>query len=565
MKGKTRIFKRVGDTPIIPLSFKILVVFTCLLLLSNFTTNLINVMLNQREVIKLNNNIMAKNLKDVYSAASNQYEIYSYSKNEIDAKKALTETAVRAFENKNTVCVAVKPQNGNNFFYASAANEIYSFFIDMEAFDKVIKAHEKGITEGSINFKSKEGTYFGVYKYHEDWDFFLIWAELRSEVNNSTYKVFAIIAIIIIVFMVLFLWIGFLIFRRMFAPIKNMIASLYSMHEDQSMTLLSLEGASNDDISYLGASFNSLSSVINNLLSIFQKFVSPDLVDRAFEEGVVHLEGNQKDLAILFSDIRGFTYMTEVMGNDIISLLNIHYDRAIRSIHVNDGIIGSIIGDALLAVYGVSENDKKNKSLQALTTAWKIIRETTELRVALIARRKEIEETRELTEAEERVYKAILLDVGVGIDGGTVFYGNIGSSDHMTNTVIGDNVNSSSRLEGLTRIYGLPIIVSSYIKDEVENISSQYRFVEIDTVQVKGKTTGKKIYTPLDLNATDDDTLEKYNMYEKALDLYYGGEWGRAKRAFEKTELKAANVFITRIGSKKAPEGWSGIWTMETK
>lgn len=561
---KKTLFKRAGDTPIIPLSFKILVIFTCLLLLSNFTTNLINIMLNQHEVIKLNNTIMASNLKDMFSLASNQYEIHSYSKDEMAAKKAMIDTSQRAFKNENTVCVGVRPSNGNNFFYSSATNETYSFFLDMDAIARMEVDRANGIEEGSVVYNTKDGEYFGVYKYHPDWKMYLIWAELRSDVNKSSFRIFFVVTLIIIVLVGGFLWVGFFLFKKMFAPIKNMIQSLYNMQEEQTMSQLSLEGASNDDISYLGASFNSLSSVINNLLSIFQKFVTPDLVDRAFEEGVVHLEGNQKELSILFSDIRGFTYMTEVMGNDIISLLNIHYDSAIRSIHTNGGIIGSIIGDALLAVYGVSEPGK-NKSVQALNTAWKIIRETSDLRVALIKRRKEIEETRELTEAEERVYKAILLEVGVGIDGGTVFYGNIGSSDHMTNTVIGDNVNSSSRLEGLTRIYGLPIIVSLYVKEEVEAVTEQYRFIEIDTVQVKGKTEGKKIYTPLDLSVVDEETIEKYNQYEKALVLYYDGEWGRAKRAFEKTELPAANVFINRIGSRKAPEGWNGIWTMDTK
>ncbi len=561
---KKSLFKKVGNTPIIPLSFKILVIFTCLLLLSNFTTNLINIMLNQHEIIKLNNTIMASNLKDMYSFASNQYEIYSYSKDELSVKKAMVDTSQRSFDNENTVCVGVRPQNGRNFFYSSASNQTFSFFLDMDAINLMEIDRANGIEEGSVTYKTSEGEYFGVYKYHHDWNMYIIWAELRSDVNKSSFRVFFVVTLIIIVLVGGFLWVGFFIFRKMFAPIKNMIQSLYKMQEEQTMSQLSLEGASNDDISYLGASFNSLSSVINNLLSIFQKFVTPDLVDRAFEEGVVHLEGNQKELSILFSDIRGFTYMTEVMGNDIISLLNIHYDSAIRSIHTNGGIIGSIIGDALLAVYGVSD-PSQNKSVQALNTAWKIIRETDALRVALIERRKEIEQSRELTESEERVYKAILLEVGVGIDGGTVFYGNIGSSDHMTNTVIGDNVNSSSRLEGLTRVYSLPIIVSKYVKEEVESISSQYKFVEIDTVQVKGKTEGKKIYTPLDLTATDDDILMKYGLYEKALVLYYNGEWGKAKRAFEKTELPAANVFISRIGSRKAPEEWSGIWTMDTK
>ena len=140
-----------------------------------------------------------------------------------------------------------------------------------------------------------------------------------------------------------------------------------------------------------------------------------------------------------------------------------------------------------------------------------------ELREKLVARRKAIEEERPITESEERVFKAVLLDVGVGIDGGKVFYGNIGSFEHMTNTVIGDNVNSASRLEGLTRVYKLPVIVSEYVKKEAEESTHVYRFFEIDTVQVKGKTEGKKIFFPIDTTTANEEIIRKYEIFELGL------------------------------------------------
>ena len=288
------------------------------------------------------------------------------------------------------------------------------------------------------------------------------------------------------------------------------------MQASQSMELIDLSGASNDDITYLGASFNSLSATINNLLGIFQKFVSKDVVNKAYSDHIIRLEGTQRELTMLFSDIKGFTYMTETLGNDIINLLNIHYDKVIHNIHQNDGVIGSIIGDAVLAMYGTF-NFQDNKSVQAVRSAWSITRVTAELREKLIFRRKEIEETRPLTESEEKVFKAVLLDVGVGIDGGNVFYGNIGSSEHMTNTVIGDNVNSASRLEGLTRVYKIPVIVSEYVKNEVESATSAYKFIEIDTVQVKGKTEGKKIFFPIDVSSADEEIIRKYEIFQLGL------------------------------------------------
>ena len=138
----------------------------------------------------------------------------------------------------------------------------------------------------------------------------------------------------------------------------------------------------------------------------------------------------------------------------------------------------------------------------------------------------------------------------------------------MTNTVIGDNVNSASRLEGLTRIYKLPVIVSGYIKEEIERAGvTKYKFFEIDTVQVKGKTEGKKIYFPLDCesNENPENIEEKFAVYESALKSYYEGDWGSARKEFKKCGIEAAEVFLERIGNENAPKNWSGIWTMQTK
>lgn len=219
------------------------------------------------------------------------------------------------------------------------------------------------------------------------------------------------------------------------------------------------------------------------------------------------------------------------ISNDIINLLNIHYDKTIAAIHEENGIVGSIIGDAVLAVYGAMDS-YKNNSFEALRSAWQITRVTAQLREQMIERRKEIEKKRKLTEAEERIFQAVLIDVGVGLDGGNVFYGNIGSFERMTNTVIGDNVNSAARLEGLTRLYKVPVIASDYIKEGVESVTSQFKFIELDTVQVKGKTEGKKIYFPIDTLITEKEVLEKYKVFSKALSFYYKGDWAEARKLF---------------------------------
>lgn len=559
---RNRFFQYVGDTPIIPISSKILLVFIVLLLLSNFFTNFVNLQLNQRQIINLTNQNLVNQLKEIYTTATNQYEIYKYSQNKDESINSIIDTAKKGFSQNNSMVMGVEV--GGRLLLSASASENEEFFWDSDALYEMNEKRLDGITEGSIYFNTQRGEFLGVYKYHEDWRCYFLRAELVSDMNSSTVKIFALISGIICIITVIFLWIGLVLFNKILSNVKRITEGLYRMQASQSMELIDLSGASNDDITYLGASFNSLSATINNLLGIFQKFVSKDVVNKAYSDHIIRLEGTQRELTMLFSDIKGFTYMTETLGNDIINLLNIHYDKVIHNIHQDDGVIGSIIGDAVLAMYGTF-NFQDNKSVQAVRSAWSITRVTAELREKLIFRRKEIEETRPLTESEEKVFKAVLLDVGVGIDGGTVFYGNIGSSEHMTNTVIGDNVNSASRLEGLTRVYKIPVIVSEYVKNEVETATSAYKFIEIDTVQVKGKTEGKKIFFPIDVSSADEEIIRKYEIFQLGLQAYYDGDWKQARALFKTCELDVGKVFLERISIKQAPADWSGIWTMTTK
>lgn len=561
MSKKRGFFQYVGKTPIIPISAKILTVFVLLLLLSNFMTNFINIQMNKKETIRLTNQILVDQLKEIYTAATNQFEIYKYSQDREEALNTIVSSARRSFTQEESLAVGVEPTGIIVFSTTAMFSETFS---DRDVIKQLNAAKDAGETEGSMRFQSPEGEYLAVYKYHDDWQCYLIRADLVRKMEESSRHVFRVIIIIILCLTVVFLCAGLFSFSNILKYIRQMSDSLHEMQNRQELGLINLEGAPNDDVTYLGASFNALSSSINNLLGIFQKFVSKDVVNKAYSDHIIKLEGQQRELTILFSDIRGFTYMTETLGNDIISLLNIHYDRVIHRIHECQGTIGSIIGDAVLAVYGTLDHPEL-KSLNALQCAWEITRVTAELREKLLARRAEIEKERSLTDTEERVFKAVLINVGVGIDGGNVFYGNIGSPERMTNTVIGDNVNSASRLEGLTRIYQLPVIVSGYVRDEVEKYSDKYRFFEIDTVQVKGKQLGKKIFLPLEKEAVDEEIVSRWNKYEEALDAYYEGDWRKAEELFRNCGVKAADVFLERISGKSVPAGWSGIWAMTTK
>lgn len=570
MPGKIKFFSRVGKTRIIPIGLKMLLIFICLILLSNFITNFISLQLTQRQIINLNNTIMVSQLKELYTTSSNQYQIYSYSGNREESIDAMCKVARTGFDNANSLALGVT--NDGEIEFLTDANELAVFpSFDSNALMLLNQNKEKGIEEGSISFSSPYGDYFGVYKYQDDWGYYIIRAELRSDLEKSNYRIYGIISALIIIFTLLFVAAGYITINREFRSLRSFTDDLIEMQKKKKLDLIDISKAPNDDVTYLAASFNSLSMQVNNLLDTFQKFVSKDIVAKAYAGRDVGLEGKQQDLAMLFSDVKSFTYRTETLGNDIIEVLNVHYNRVIHNVHENSGIVGSIIGDAILAIYGTLDS-KRSKAYNAVISAWNITRATAELRQEMQGRREEIEKQRKLTESEESVFQAVMVDVGVGVDGGKVFYGTIGRNDfddprqsHMTNTVIGDTVNSASRLEGLTRIYHIPVVVSESIKDEVTAETARYKFIEIDTVQVKGKTKGKKIYFPFDTNEMDEALLEKYQKFEEGLKAYYDGDWKAARKIFKGLELDVTQVFLERMGIKSAPADWSGIWTMTTK
>lgn len=563
--AKKKVFQYVGNTPIIPISAKILVIFVFLILLSNFMTNFISIHMSEKQKTDLTNQLMVNQLKELYITAGNQYQVYSYSKEKDKCIDAIVKTAKSGFSQKHSTAFAFDKTGKMLFFVCNDPSFNKDLFTDKEVLTKINNEYDARKDQGTIHFDLGRGEFYGVYKYNSDWNCYFVRAESRRDSMFEMYKVIGITGVIILVLTVIFMVLGFYMFNKIFENIKKITNSLYDMQQRQSLEVINIDEAPNDDITYLAASFNALSVSVNNLLNTFKKFVSKDVVNKAYANNPISLEGKQRELTILFSDIKSFTYRTETLGNEIIDVLNVHYNKVIHSVHESTGVIGSIIGDAILAIFGTEISDAE-KSVKSIEAAWEITNVTAELRDKMRERRKEIEKKRKLTAAEDRVYKACLLDIGVGVDGGTVFYGNIGSDEHMANTVIGDNVNSASRLEGLTRVYHLPVIVSEYIKKEAESVSKRYKFYEIDTVQVKGKTTGKKIYFPIDTFVEGAVALsEKYDIFEQGLEMYYKGQWSKARKFFKEADLEVCEVFAERMGRKSAPAKWSGIWEMTTK
>lgn len=560
--------RKIAGTRIFPITTKIIIIFTLFMLGSNIATNYINLVFNREEMSKLLKELLVKDLRELYSYLNNQHEIYRFNNDLASIVDQIEQKSRRDFSKKSSLAAGIKA-GGEIFFLASGMTNVVrqEKLADSAALLEMKRSFSQGKLDGFVRVRYQGAEYYTVYRYHPKWDAFLIRGEEYGEFFSHSEKIFVNVAFISLLITLACALIGIMLLRFILRFLRRITRDIIAMTDQQQLGLVSLQEASNDDITFLGTAFNSLSSTINSMVNIFKKFVNQDVVVQAYREKMVRLEGSTKDLTCLFSDIKRFTFITETLGQDIITLLNLHYGNAIREIMRHEGIIGSIIGDALLAVYGVLDEAAGNKSLQALRSAWAIQREAALLRERMTRIKKNIERQQgRLTEAELRVYQAVLIEVGVGIDGGLVFYGNIGSNERMTNTVIGDNVNSASRLEGLTRMYHVPVICSEYVKHDIERNCPGYDplFIELDTVQVKGKTVGKKIFYPLEATALTRSQKTAFAQYEEALELYYKGEWKRAHALFAACPFAPAEIFAARTQGA-CPRNWSGIWEMTTK
>ncbi len=559
--------RRIGGLRVVPITTKIILVYMIFILLSNFSSHYISLMLYRGEMIKLSRELLARDLKDIYLYANTQFEIFKIKNNRDEVYSIIGERAAADFKHKMSMLLAVSRDGHIDIMSSSVAKP--GAFTDSETLKSMVRNLNNSGTEGFISFFLGSRKYFGVYKYNANWDLFFIRAEEYGEFYEDSNRIFRKISIIIVIITIACAVAGIFIIDYILRFIRNITNSIMRMIRKNSIEIIDMKGSQADDVTFMGMSFNALSDTINTMISIFQKFTNRDIVLKAYEEKRVRLEGSRRELTCLFSDIKSFTNMTEVLGTDIINLLNLHYTRVIKIILNHDGIIGSIIGDALLVVYGaLGEKSEKMKSYQAVLTGYRIHEVTDQIRAGMHeVKERIIADKGSLTPHEERVFRAVLIEVGVGIDGGDVFYGNIGSYERMTNTVIGDTVNSSSRMEGLNRIYKAPIICSEYVKlDIISNVQNHgLEFLELDMVKVKGKEEGKRVYWPVLRDDITPAMRRDMKKYSEALKLYYRGEWKKSHKLFMECSLPPADVFLHRTRDGKAPANWNGIWTMDSK
>jgi class 3 adenylate cyclase/HAMP domain-containing protein len=283
---------------------------------------------------------------------------------------------------------------------------------------------------------------------------------------------------------------------------------------------------------------------------IFQKYVPQELIDQFFENPEAMLVGDNRVLSILFSDIRSFSSISEgIMPDQLVQSLNNYFSVMVDIIMNRRGIVDKYIGDAIMAFFGAPVKHEDD-ALQSV--------------LAGIEMTKAVEEFNRSQESQGLPP----FHTGVGINYGVVTVGNIGTDKKMDYTVIGDMVNLASRLEGLTKYYKEPLIISESLYSKVKD---DVHCRLLDTVAVKGKKTGTRIYTAKQaLTPTEEKIWKAHN---RAMELFYERNFKDAGQLMQKVLAVAPNdgpaaLILERCRRyAETPPGkeWNGVHVMESK
>ena len=287
------------------------------------------------------------------------------------------------------------------------------------------------------------------------------------------------------------------------------------------------------------------------LAHLFGQYVPPELVEEMSEKMEdINLDGEMREMSVLFSDVRGFTTISESLEpRELTDYINAFLTPITKVIHDNRGTIDKYMGDAVMAFWGAPLEDEQH-ALHALNAAISIVE-----RIKLLRQ-----------EFSRKQWPEIY--VGVGVNTGIMNVGNKGSEFRVDYTILGDAVNLGSRLEGLTKVYGVDIITSEFTRHAVP----EYEYRELDRVRVKGKPV--TIYEPLGLLENIDKAERKLlKQFHIGIKQYRAQNWDAAEQEiFGLSQLdperKIYKIYLDRImhfRENPPATDWDGSFTHSSK
>lgn len=287
--------------------------------------------------------------------------------------------------------------------------------------------------------------------------------------------------------------------------------------------------------------------------STFEHYLSPKVIKRVMKNPeLLKLGGEKKNLSILFTDIRNFTSISESMEpQELVGFMNEFLTAMTDTILRNGGTLDKFMGDAIMAFFGAPEDMPDHARIANIAAL--------EMFEALYGCREKW-----LSQGLSRI------EVGIGISSGDVIVGNMGSENRFNYTVMGDPVNLASRLEGLTKLYGVKTLISQYTR---EQIGDDVTCREIDRVRVKGKEKPVAIYEPFGKDYFTQGRFDFIRPFEQGLAQYRSRNWAAAISRFEdvlaiKPSDNPSLIYIERCRKMaQSPPGpdWDGVLIMDKK
>jgi adenylate cyclase len=288
--------------------------------------------------------------------------------------------------------------------------------------------------------------------------------------------------------------------------------------------------------------------------STMSRYMDPGVADQLLAGDADVLGGLALESTVLFSDIRGFTTLTEQLGaQGTVSLLNEYFTIMVDCIAREGGMLDKFIGDAIMAGFGVpiAHDDDEDRAMRAAISM--------------------ITELREWNEGRTKA-GLVAVDMGIGINTDLVVTGNIGSPKRMDYTMIGDGVNLAARLESACKQYTAKILISENTKVKLHGT---YRIRAVDKVIVKGKTKPVAIYEVLDGYSAEEfpEVMDVVGYFTAGIEHYRKMDWNKAISYFKKA-LKAnpkdqlTHSYIERcVYFIENPPGdtWNGVWVLTSK
>jgi class 3 adenylate cyclase/HAMP domain-containing protein len=317
---------------------------------------------------------------------------------------------------------------------------------------------------------------------------------------------------------------------------------------------------SKDEVGRLGLSFNlmaqtiqSYSKQLEDLLIAYARFVPKDFLEFLEKDSIIDLKlGDQvqRDMTVLFSDIRSFTTLSESMTpKENFNFINSFLSRVGPEIRSHNGFIDKYIGDAVMALFPDSADDAIDAGIA--------------MQIKLV----------EYNQQRQKSGYAPI-SIGVGIHSGSLMLGTVGEEERMDGTVISDVVNLSSRLEGLTKMYGVAVLISentmNWLKDK-----DKYKIRFLDKVQVKGKNKPVVIFEILNSLPENDQKMKLglVRYFNEGLNSYYQKDMKNALEMFMKLknknpEDKLYGLYINRCENLMKygiPDDWQGVEVLDSK